>query len=108
MAVQSIWALALLTCWRLWWERAGELVSKNQLFDLVWPGLVVEENNLQVHISTLRKLLGSERIVTVAGRGYRFTGQVKAMEPVAPLTAVEPLAAITSARSVAVFAILRI
>jgi hypothetical protein len=31
-------------------ERAGELVSKNQLLDLVWPGLVVEENNLQVQI----------------------------------------------------------
>jgi DNA-binding winged helix-turn-helix (wHTH) protein len=33
-------------------------VSKGELLDLVWPGLVVEENNLQVHISTLRKLLG--------------------------------------------------
>ena len=52
-------------------ERAGALVSKAQLFDLVWPGLIVEENNLQVHISTLRKVLGPELIATVPGRGYR-------------------------------------
>ena len=36
-------------------ERAGQLVSKNQLLDLVWPGLVVEENNLQVQISTFQR-----------------------------------------------------
>jgi predicted ATPase/DNA-binding winged helix-turn-helix (wHTH) protein len=53
-------------------ERAGELVSKNQLLDLVWPGLVVEENNLQVQISTLRKLLGPQAIATIPGRGYRW------------------------------------
>ena len=40
--------------------------------DLVWPGLVVEENNLQVQISALRKLLGSSAIATIPGRGYRF------------------------------------
>ena len=39
-------------------ERRDRAVDKNELFELVWPGLVVEENNLQVHISTLRKLLG--------------------------------------------------
>jgi predicted ATPase/DNA-binding winged helix-turn-helix (wHTH) protein len=54
-------------------ERAGQLVSKNQLLDLVWPGLVVEENNLQVQISTLRKLLGPQAIATIPGRGYRWT-----------------------------------
>lgn len=54
-------------------DHAGEPVSKQQLFDLVWPGLVVEENNLQVHISTLRRLLGADAIVAVPGRGYRFT-----------------------------------
>ena len=52
-------------------ERAGLLVSKTQLFELVWPGLIVEENNLQVHISTLRKVLGPELIATVPSRGYR-------------------------------------
>ena len=54
-------------------SRQGEVVTKAQLFDAVWPGLVVEENNVQVHISTLRKLLGSDAISTVAGQGYRFT-----------------------------------
>jgi predicted ATPase/DNA-binding winged helix-turn-helix (wHTH) protein len=53
-------------------ERAGQLVSKNELLDLVWPGLVVEENNLQVQISTLRKLLGPQAIATIPGRGYRW------------------------------------
>jgi len=56
--------------------RAGELVSKSQLFEQVWPGLVVEENNLQVHVSTLRKLIGPDLIATVPGRGYRFTARV--------------------------------
>lgn len=54
-------------------DYAGELVSKKQLFDLVWPGLVVEENNLQVHVSSLRRILGAQAIATVPGRGYRFT-----------------------------------
>jgi TolB-like protein/Tfp pilus assembly protein PilF len=57
-------------------HKAGDLVTKAELFEKVWPGLVVEENNLQVHISTLRKLLGAERIVTIAGQGYRFTARV--------------------------------
>ena len=54
-------------------ERAGQLVSKNDLLELVWPKLVVEENNLQVQISALRKLLGPQAIATVPGRGYKFT-----------------------------------
>jgi predicted ATPase/DNA-binding winged helix-turn-helix (wHTH) protein len=53
-------------------ERRDRLVTKNELLDLVWPGLVVEENNLQVQISSLRKLLGPHVIATVPGRGYRF------------------------------------
>lgn len=54
-------------------ERAGRLVSKDELFERVWPKLVVEESNLQVQISSLRKILGHDTIATVAGHGYRFT-----------------------------------
>ena len=52
----------------------GALVTKDDLIKKVWPETVVEENNLQVHISSLRKLLGDDRdlIKTVPGRGYRF------------------------------------
>lgn len=52
----------------------GALVSKNELMDRVWPNTVVEENNLQVHIFALRKILGDHReaIRTVQGRGYRL------------------------------------
>lgn len=54
-------------------ERAGQLVTKDELLTQVWPNLVVEENNLQVQVSTLRKVLGTGAIATVAGRGYRLT-----------------------------------
>ena len=54
-------------------EGRDRVVAKNELLDQVWPGLVVEENNLQVQISALRKQLGRRAITTVPGRGYRFT-----------------------------------
>jgi TolB-like protein len=54
-------------------ERPGQLVTKEELLDCVWPKLVVEENNLQVQVSALRKILGREAIATIPGRGYRFT-----------------------------------
>src|SRR5215218_3267299 len=58
----------------------GEVVSKDELMTQVWPGLVVEENNIQVHISALRKTLGEGKsgqsyVVTVPGRGYRLLDQ---------------------------------
>jgi DNA-binding winged helix-turn-helix (wHTH) protein/TolB-like protein/tetratricopeptide (TPR) repeat protein len=56
-------------------ERRDRVVSKNELLDVVWPGLVVEENNLQVQVGALRKVLGQNAIATVPGRGYRFTLQ---------------------------------
>lgn len=52
----------------------NEPVSKATLFDAVWPGLVVEENTLQAHVSALRKILGPSMIVTVHGRGYKYAG----------------------------------
>ena len=54
-------------------EHRDRVVSKNELLDLGWPGVVVEENNLQVQVSSLRKVLGPHAIATVPGRGYRFT-----------------------------------
>ena len=53
--------------------KRDRVVSKDDLLDEVWPGLVVEENNLQVQISGLRRVLGARAITTVAGQGYRFT-----------------------------------
>ena len=59
-------------------QRHDRLVSKAELLDLVWPDMVVEENNLQVQISVLRKLLGPQAIATIPGRGYRFTATLLA------------------------------
>jgi DNA-binding winged helix-turn-helix (wHTH) protein len=58
-------------------ERRERIVTKAELMDLVWPGLVVEEDNLQVQISSLRRLLGSDAIATIAGRGYQFTAKLE-------------------------------
>jgi predicted ATPase len=67
-------------------QRRRSVVSKAELFDLVWPDLIVEESNLQQHISALRKVFGPQAIVTVPGRGYTF-----ALAPDGePLTAGDP------------------
>ncbi|MES5484548.1 winged helix-turn-helix domain-containing protein [Bradyrhizobium sp. INPA03-11B] len=80
-------------------RRHGELVTKDELMSAVWPGLVVEENNLAVHISALRKILGKTEdgksyLQTVAGRGYRFVAPVTqedvARAVVPPVVPVEP------------------
>lgn len=69
-------------------ERSHRVVSKAELLDLAWPGVVVEENNLTVQISTLRRLVGHETIVTVTGRGYRLNiTSLNALVPAAPLPA---------------------
>jgi non-specific serine/threonine protein kinase len=57
-------------------QSAGELVTKRDLMDRVWPGAIVEDNTLQFHISAIRKALGPDRgmLKTASGRGYRLVG----------------------------------
>jgi len=59
-------------------DGAGMLVTKSELIERGWPGQAVEENNVQVQIHALRRALGRDRglIQTVAGRGYRFVGEL--------------------------------
>lgn len=54
-------------------ERRGSIVSKAELISAAWPHVAVEENNLQVQISALRRVLGPATIATVPGRGYQLT-----------------------------------
>jgi len=65
-------------------EHRGELVTKATLMQAVWPGMVVEENNLSQNVSALRRALGEGKgeqryIVTVPGRGFRFVCQAVAL-----------------------------
>jgi TolB-like protein len=60
--------------------RPGELLGKDELLTAVWRGLVVEEANLHVQVSQLRKVIGSDAVATVPGQGYRFTGTVHAAQ----------------------------
>ena len=55
---------------------ANELVTKDDLMDRIWPGAIVGENTLQVHISAIRKAFGQDRAMlkTASGRGYRLLG----------------------------------
>ncbi len=64
--------------------RRGELVSKDELLQAVWPGLVVEEANVHVAVSQLRKVLGKSAIQTVAGLGYRFAMPLQPQPAPAP------------------------
>ena len=63
-------------------KRKGEVLAKEELLRIIWPDTVVEENNLNQNISTLRRVLGESRgenrfIATVPGRGYRFIPEVQ-------------------------------
>jgi len=76
-------------------ERAGELVTKQELMAAGWPGLIVDDGNLSVQIALLRQSLNdAERphrlIATVPRRGYRFIGELTAahLAPAAPPAAI--------------------
>lgn len=53
-------------------ERQGQLLRRSDILDTVWAGLVVEDNNINVQVNALRKVLGRSAIVTVPGYGYRL------------------------------------
>ena len=66
-------------------ERAGETVAKNELLARAWPGTVVDDANLRVHMAALRKVLGDGQdgaryIVNVMGRGYCFVAPVRRLD----------------------------
>ena len=60
-------------------ERHGEVLSKEEMLDVIWEGAFVEENNLSQKISILRRIFGRENqfIQTVPKKGFRFVAQVK-------------------------------
>jgi DNA-binding response OmpR family regulator len=68
-------------------ENTDKLLTKEQIFHQLWKNVVVEENNLHVQISLLRKILGADMIATVSGQGYRFTAEVVKREGLATASA---------------------
>jgi Tol biopolymer transport system component/DNA-binding winged helix-turn-helix (wHTH) protein len=75
-AFEMLWVLV---------ENRGRLLTKDELFNLVWPDQIVEESNLTVNMSAIRKALQERAsnprlITTVSGRGYRFSGNVRELE----------------------------
>jgi predicted ATPase/DNA-binding winged helix-turn-helix (wHTH) protein len=60
-------------------ERGGSLLTKDELLDRVWPGVIVEDNALQAQVSALRKIVGPEAIATVSRSGYRFTLELRSV-----------------------------
>jgi serine/threonine-protein kinase len=58
-------------------QHAGELVPRAALVEALWPTTVVEENNLNQAISSLRRVLGEGIIVTIPGRGYQLVAEVR-------------------------------
>jgi predicted ATPase/DNA-binding winged helix-turn-helix (wHTH) protein len=79
-------------------ERAGHVVSKDDLISHVWPTTVVEEINLRVHVAAVRRALGDGQggnryIVNAAGRGYSFVAQVTAETSEPPIKSDQTAAA---------------
>lgn len=79
-------------------RRSGQVISKTELLDEVWPGMTVEPNNLEVCVSALRKIFESSAfasgpIVTVRGRGYCFVEPVRTLHNAGEI---DPPAAVVS------------
>src|ERR1700735_5545801 len=62
-------------------EARGAIVTKRALMERVWSDRIVEENNLAFQISALARAFATDRdlIRTVIGRGYQFTGEIRAI-----------------------------
>lgn len=58
------------------------VLTKGEILDAIWPDIAVEESNLTVHVSALRKALGSKSLATIPGRGYQFVLSVEEDAPV--------------------------
>ncbi len=63
-------------------ENRGQILNKEKLLEIVWANQFVEENNLTVHISALRKIFGEKKgehqfIATIPGKGYKFVADVR-------------------------------
>jgi non-specific serine/threonine protein kinase len=73
-------------------QSAGELVTKDEFMTRTWPGAIVEENKIQVHISAIRKALGTDRgaLKTSSGRGYRLVGHWTIRKESSPADPVAP------------------
>src|ERR1700688_2700063 len=67
-------------------ERAGEVVSKEELIARAWQKTFVEEANLKLQVSALRRALGdgpgdNRYVATVVGRGYNFVAPIRREDP---------------------------
>src|SRR5580704_3948883 len=77
-------------------ERAGQVVGKEELIARAWPQTFVEESNLKIQVSALRRAIGDGQdgrryVVTVPGRGYNFVASVSLEEP--PRASLPPMIA---------------
>lgn len=78
-------------------ERAGEVVTKEELITRTWPATFVEEANLKIQVSALRRALGDGQggnryVATIVGRGYNFVAPIQKDEPsrVSPSPTIAP------------------
>src|SRR4051795_10261370 len=73
-------------------ERPGELIGKDELKTRTWPKTFVEDSNLKIQVSALRRALGDGQggrryIATIPGRGYNFVAPVSLEAPPPPTIA---------------------
>jgi DNA-binding winged helix-turn-helix (wHTH) protein len=66
------------TCYCCWSQSNGRDLSKDEIIESIWPGQILEESNLTVNISAVRRALGEKAaqprfLVTIPGRGYRLS-----------------------------------